>query len=242
MIVLPMVGKGSRFKKAGYNLPKFALPINNNTTAFRAALDSFKLYYKKEIFIFIIREFIDFEIEKFIISEIEKTQIEKYEIIKLDKITSGQGETVRAGLKFLGKKFFNEELTIFNIDSKRIFFEYDKRYRKSPYLEVFVGEGNHWSFAEFVKTDNSLIRTTEKIRISKYCSNGLYHFSSCLDFIKIYDANKDEIKKIYGEIYLAPLYNYFLDSNIKCFVKLIDKNKMIFFGTPLEYEALKNKV
>jgi hypothetical protein len=242
MIVFPMVGKGSRFKKAGYNLPKFALPLNNNTTAFRAAIDSFKVYHKEEIFIFIIREFVDFEVKKFIINELEKTQIKKFEIIKLDKITSGQGETVRAGLRVLEEKFFNEELTIFNIDSKRNFFKYDQRYRKSPYLEVFVGEGNQWSFAEFAKTDNSLIRTTEKIRISKYCSNGLYHFNSCSDFIKIYDAKKDEIKKIYGETYLAPIYNYFLDFNIKCFVKLIDKNKMNFFGTPLEYEAFKNKI
>jgi hypothetical protein len=240
MIVLPMVGKGSRFKQAGYDLPKFALPLNKSTTTFRAAIDSFKAYHKIEIFIFIIREFIDFEVEVFLINELKKTQIKKYKIIKLEKMTSGQGETVRAGLKVLGEKYFSEMLTIFNIDSSRNDFRYDQIFKKSPYLEVFVGEGDQWSFAEFEKNDNSLIRTTEKIRISKYCSNGLYHFNSCLDFLKIYDTKKDHIKKTYGETYLAPIYNYFLDSNIKCYVKLIDKNKMDFFGTPKEYEAVRN--
>ena len=240
MIILPMVGKGSRFKNAGYNLPKFALALNNRTTTFRAAIDSFKAYHKEELFIFIIREFVDFEVEKFLIRELEKTEIKRFKIIKLDEITTGQGETVRAGIEALGEKYFTEELTVFNIDSKRISFKYDKNFRNAPYLEVFVGEGSQWSFAEFKKTDNSLIRTTEKIRISDYCSNGLYHFNSCSDFIKIYDANKDDIKTKYGETYLAPIYNYFLDSNIKCYVKLIDKNEMDFFGTPIEYEALKN--
>lgn len=239
MIVLPMVGKGSRFKKAGYNLPKFALPLNNNTTTFRAAIDSFKEYHKEEFFVFIIREYVDFEVEFFLISELKKTEIKNFKIIKLNEITTGQGETVRAGIEALGEKYFTDELTVFNIDSKRTFFKYDENFRKSPYLEVFVGKGDQWSFAEFEKTDNSLIRTTEKIRISDYCSNGLYHFSSCSDFIKIYDANKNDIKKIYGETYLAPLYNYFLNSNIKCYVKLIDRNEMKFFGTPIEYEALK---
>jgi hypothetical protein len=240
MIVFPMVGNGSRFKKAGYNLPKFALPLNYNTTTFLEAINSFKEYHKDEFFVFIIREFVDFEVENFLISELKKTEIKNFKIIKLNEITTGQGETVRAGIEALGEKYFTKELTVFNIDSKRIFFKYDENFRKSPYLEVFVGKGDQWSFAEFDKTDNSLIRTTEKIRISDYCSNGLYHFSSCLDFIKIYDFNKNNIKNIYGETYLAPLYNYFLNSNIKCYVKLIDRNEMKFFGTPTEYEALKN--
>ena len=81
MIVLPMVGKGSRFKNAGYNLPKFALALNNRTTTFRAAIDSFKAYHKEEFFIFIIREFVDFEVEKFLIRELEKTEKDSFFIL-----------------------------------------------------------------------------------------------------------------------------------------------------------------
>ena len=235
-----MVGEGSRFKNAGYSIPKFALPINEKQTTFSLAVESFKLYFKDELFVFIIRDIINFEVEKFLIFELKKMQISRYKIIKLQNITTGQAETVRAGLEVLGPKYFKDELTIFNIDSRRNMFEYDEKFRTHPYLEVFTGEGSQWSFAEFNIIDNSLIRTTEKIRISNYCSNGLYHFNLINDFINIYDSKRDKIKDTYGETYIAPLYNYFIEKNIKCFVKVIGKNKMDFFGTPSDYETYKS--
>lgn len=240
MIVLPMVGKGSRFRSAGYTMPKFALPLDNGRTAFRAALDSFERYFNDQLFVFVIRDFDGFDTKGFLDQEVGRVGIKRFEIVKLKGMTSGQGETVREGLEILGVEHHSDVLTIFNIDSQRIGFSYPPYFKDSPYLEVFEGDGNQWSFAEIDEVDNALVRTTEKVRISNYCSNGLYHFNSCREFIKIYDEYKNEIKKEYGETYIAPIYNYFRARNIKCYVRKIPQDKMAFFGTPEQYIASKS--
>ncbi|TKD61471.1 capsular biosynthesis protein [Cobetia marina] len=234
MILIPMVGASSRFFKAGYTLPKYQLPLWGKNV-FHYVMLSFEKKFDKEKFVFVIRD--SYDAENFIRNEIEALSIKDYKIIVLDELTSGQAETVYKALLDIEA---DDSLTIFNIDTIRYDFVYpDFIDSCNGYLEVFKGEGEHWSFVKTVN-DNSLdvIQTAEKNRISDLCSNGLYYFDS-IDAYKYYFkemlSNSDQVN---GELYVAPMYNYAIRNNAKIKRFLVSKNEIDFCGTPDEYEFL----
>ena len=52
--VITMGGLSKRFSEAGYNTPKYALPLGNKTL-FEFAVSSFKNYFKTDLFIFVVK-------------------------------------------------------------------------------------------------------------------------------------------------------------------------------------------
>lgn len=238
MIVIPMAGLSSRFFKAGYNLPKYQLLLGKETL-FSSSVKSFKRYFQEEHFLFIIRDVYD--TQKFVKDEIKKLGIQSYSIHILNQETEGQAETVYLGLKSFDK--LNESLYIFNIDSIR--YDYCKPSCvewASGYLEVFQGEGNHWSFIQPDENQYGMvIRTTEKERISDYCSDGLYFFKSIDLFNQYFEIMKEKNIRVNGELYIAPMYNLMIERNLKIAYDLIELNQIDFSGTPDEYSKLKLK-
>ena len=112
MFIIPMAGLSSRFFKAGFSVPKYQLTLGSETV-FSWSVKSFKNYFESDKFIFIYRDI--FDTHNFILSEISSLKIKNFEIICLDDTTKGQADTVYQGLLRINS---NEELFIFNIDSK----------------------------------------------------------------------------------------------------------------------------
>ncbi|NCN72936.1 capsular biosynthesis protein, partial [Vibrio parahaemolyticus] len=206
-------------------------------TLFEHSVLSFKNYFERESFLFIIRD--KYDTKKFISEKIKKLGIKYFDIICLEKETRGQAETVFLGLKNIDD---NESLTIFNIDTFRPNFIYpDLESKGDGYLEVFKGSGDNWSFALPVDKNTTLIReTAEKRPISNLCSTGLYHFDKVSDYKFAYlnYQEKPECEWEKGEIYVAPLYNYLISSGKKIHYHLIKRDEVIFCGTPEEYNDL----
>ena len=145
MIVIPMAGLSSRFFKAGYHIPKYQLPLNNKTI-FSWAISSFSNYFITDFFVFIYREI--YNTKEFIEQEIQKLGILDYQLICLDHETLGQADTVYQGIANISE---DTELFIFNIDSKLLNFTKPSWINQCDgYLEVFQGEGNHWSFIKWM--------------------------------------------------------------------------------------------
>ena len=232
MIVIPMAGLSSRFFNEGYKVPKYMLDLEGKTV-FEWSVSSFKKYFDSDLFLFII--FNHFDTKSFVENELKKMGIKNYTIIVLDEHTKGQADTVYQGIKDLN---IDEEIYIFNIDSRLNKFEKMSDLEGiDGYLEVFSGEGNHWSFVLPGK-NNQVLKTTEKHRISNLCSNGLYYFSSLKKFS---EKVKSSLEKYDGnEIYIAPLYNDYIVEQYKIKYKLVEFNDIEFCGTPQEYnETLK---
>lgn len=233
MFVIPMVGKSSRFFKAGFSVPKYALTINGKSV-FECAVASFEKYFKTDDFLFVVRD--DFNAKAFVESEIARLGILNASVVELQGDTRGQAETVALGLE-KSDASQEDEIFIFNIDTFRPGFVKPIWTRECDgYLEVFEGEGEHWSFVE-PGPGQSVLRTTEKERISNLCSDGLYYFKNRSIFEKLFDQMLGVAGSVRGEYYIAPMYNYALKA--ACVVKydLIDIASIIFCGTPDEYYA-----
>lgn len=225
MIIIPMAGLSSRFFKAGYTKPKYELKAHDKTL-FEWAVKTFEQYYQSEKFIFICRDVYDTPL--FVKAELQHMGIKDYEVVVLTAETRGQAETVFLALD---KAPNNEPIVIFNIDTHKKHFEFATE-ENDAYLEVFKGEGEHWSFA-LPKSNTTLVeRTTEKERISDLCSNGMYGFKDKEIFINAYI---ELIRSDPRELYIAPMFNFMIAKGMRVRYKLVKHDDHIFMGTPTEY-------
>ena len=229
MIVIPMLGRSSRFTSAGYRLPKYMLPVREKSV-FSCSISSFENYFSSEEFLFLVRQ--DHDCINFLKKDLSILGIDRYEIMEFDKETSGQGESV-----YLGIKNYPEEtnILIFNIDTVRKGFKFKKfPSEQYGYLEVFESNGTNWSFVE-PGNDNKVIRTTEKNRISDLCSNGIYFFSHAGMYCKYFEKYSSLLEN--QESYIAPMYNLLIKDGINVFFDVVSNSKIIHLGTPADYQA-----
>ncbi len=230
-----MAGLSQRFKDAGYSLPKYMLYVGFKSI-FNISVSSFKKYFDSFNFLFIARNVND--TKSFIETECKLIGLNHYEIVILESPTKGQAETVYLGLKSSNLPK-NEEILIFNIDTIRKNFTFNKDLKGCDgFLEVFKGKGKNWSYAEpFDKKTTRVKRTAEKQEISDLCSTGLYFFKSQSDFCKAFIQNNKESE---SELFVAPLYNYLINKNKNIHYQLIKREEVVFTGIPSEYiELLK---
>lgn len=234
MIVIPMAGLSSRFFKAGFDVPKYQLTIDNNYV-FDLALSSFKRYFDTELFVVVLRDY--FNTKQFVETRLQALGIKHYIIKVLDFETQGQAETVLLGIE--NSDITDEEpLFIFNIDTFRYdFIKPDFVTDCAGYLEVFRGEGEHWSFIE-VDDNDKVVRTTEKIRISDLCSDGLYYFASKGLYVNLLAEAKAQKLLVNNELYIAPIYNLLIQKGARVRYHCINDDEIDFCGTPDEYAAL----
>jgi len=238
MIIIPMAGMSSRFFKAGYKKPKYMLEAHGYTL-FEHSVLSFKEYFLSEKFLFIVKD--KFDTVEFVKEKAEGLGIIDFHISILNEDTRGQAESVTLGLESLEKQGvkYQGPITIFNIDTFRPRFNFpDVNMLGDGYLEVFKGDGENWSFAKS-KADNSteVIQTAEKKAISNLCSTGLYYFREKKHYLEAYYRYlmkpQDEWEK--GELYIAPLYNLLIEKELVIHYNLINRDDVIFCGTPDEY-------
>ena len=235
-IIIPMAGLSSRFTNAGYVLPKYMLYVKNRSL-FNLAVSSFEKYFDTCRFVFIARDV--FDTRTFIEKECELMGVKDFSIVILPQPTRGQAETVLEGITRAGVAE-EEPVLIFNIDTFRPGFTFPEDMNGwDGYLEVFVGSGKNWSYAKTESDDSTLVvETAEKVEISRYCSTGLYYFSSASSFMTAYTENLEHPKDGKAELYVAPLYNHLIKAGKKIHIHVIDRVDVIFSGVPAEYEQI----
>lgn len=237
MIVIPMAGMSRRFSEAGYDKPKYMLPLAERSV-FAHAISSFSRYFSTTPFLFIARDVAD--TRAFIESECDALGLQQATVQILQAPTSGQAETVELGLR-QAETGSETPLTIFNIDTFRPGFRLPEDpwfATSSGYLEVFHGSGANWSYVRPKHGEEPIaIETAEKRPISDLCCTGLYHFATARDFHASLAAER--LRPSASELYVAPLYNHLIAASRTIHYKVVSAEDIIFCGVPSEYEALR---
>lgn len=232
MFLITMAGLSSRFFRAGYEIPKYQLLVDSETV-FAHAVKSFEQYFSSDLFVFVIRDI--YNTKNFVSSEAKKLGIKNFKIVVLDRETEGQAETA-----YLACQKFEDDspIYIFNIDTFRYGYKKPEWVDQCDgYLEVFRADGEHWSFV-LPGPDNSVLKTTEKERISDLCSDGLYFFRSKELFEKTFVDARENKRTVKNEYYIAPMYNELISKGLSIKYETIELSEIDFCGTPEEYEAL----
>lgn len=229
-IIITMAGLGTRFRKAGYDCPKYMIGAKGKTL-FEWSLDSL-LDYNPYVgkYIFVVRS--EDNSGNFIREQCKKYGIKNIEIIEIDYMTDGQATTCMLAIPHCNP---DESIMVYNIDT---YVEpYEMKYLDitgDGHIPCFHADGDHWSFAR-LDEKGSVVEVREKVRISDNCTLGAYYFSSAKLYKKLYDEYYSDNSKIEkNEKYIAPLYNYMIEKGMKVTISTVDVEKVHVLGTPEE--------
>ena len=238
-IVITMAGLGTRFKKAGYTMPKYEIKVRGRSL-FSWSMESLEGFYdEKNDYYFIVRS--EDDASHFIKSEWESTGRDagKVHVIELDHMTDGQATTAMLASSEWKK---DDPLLIYNIDT---YVEAGQMKTADitgdGFIPCFKAPGDHWSFVELDEAGDA-VSVREKARISDNCTLGAYYFSSCGLYEQMYsEYYSDDSNMEKGEKYVAPLYNYMIKKGMKVRISLVDPKSVHVLGTPEELEIFANE-
>lgn len=240
MLVLTMGGISSRFKNAGYNVPKYLLKFGENLIL-TEIVKSYKRYIDNYGIIIIHNSS---EVSSDLIDEVlAKCNINKYnyDVLSLDCLTAGQAQTARLGVQHF---VVTGPISIVNADTL-VKNWYGNYVEQSSYVDGVIDvtnwEGENWSFVVTDKQD-TVIAIEEKHRISDLTCTGTYHFSSACDFVDVQKfIERDNLKgKDQTEFYVSRVYGQMLKSGAIFKSRFIDQSNIYLFGTPDEYKQTCN--
>ena len=229
-IIITMVGIGSRFRKAGYNYPKYMI-MAGRKTLFEWSLDSLVGYRDYVLkYVFVVRK--EDNAAEFIRDKCRKYKIEQIELIELDYMTDGQATTCMQALSFCD---LEAAILVYNIDTyvEPLELKYED-ISGDGHIPCFYGEGDHWSFVK-LNQKGKVTEVREKERISDYCTLGAYYFSSARlygELYKEYYANESQVES--NEKYIAPLYNLMIEKEMSVSISIVNAQKVHVLGTPEE--------
>lgn len=232
-IVITMAGLGSRFKKAGYQVPKYMIEAHGKTL-FEWSMESLKGFERiGNDYIFIVRK--EDNASNFIQEKCSKMGFSNSSIIELDYLTDGQATTAMLGKQYWDKE---SELMIYNIDTYVESGEMNsKQIAGDGFIPCFHAPGAHWSFVKLDQEEKA-VEVREKERISDNCTLGAYYFKSCKLYENLYNeyySSNENLEK--GEKYVAPLYNYLISKGGDVRISIVDYDKVHVLGTPEELKV-----
>lgn len=232
-IVITMAGLGSRFRKAGYTVPKYQIEAHGKTL-FEWSMESLKGFeHADNTYIFVVRK--EDESEAFIRETCDKMGITDVKVVAIDYLTDGQATTAMLAAPYWDAK---SGLLIYNIDT---YVEAGQmrsdQIAGDGFIPCFHADGEHWSFAKLDES-GKVVEVREKVRISDNCTLGAYYFKSCglyEELYKEYYSSDEKLEK--GEKYVAPLYNYLISKGGDVRISIVDYDKVHVLGTPEELQV-----
>jgi NDP-sugar pyrophosphorylase family protein len=225
-IVIPMAGRGTRFKQAGITTPKPMINVLGKPM-FYWALDSLKdqVPLSKAIFV-CLKE----DVEKFPLEEAIYSYEKDARIVVIDSVTSGQAETVQLSSHFMK---INEPLIIYNCDTYMISSIGEAINNLPSDIHGIVSVFNsHDPSLSYVKVNSNTFvdRVVEKEVVSSYATTGLYHFRSASLFLDAIETATEIEQKYQNEYFVGPLYNFLIQKGYQ--FKIDYAEGCVPLGTP----------
>ena len=233
-VVITMAGFGNRFRKAGYDVPKYRVEAHGRTLFYWSMLSLMNFARAGWTFHFVVRR--ADEAGAFLDRECANLGIRAHGILELATPTDGQATTALLAARAV--KNVQESLVVYNIDT---FVEPDallpESIRGAGWIPCCRLPGDSWSFVR-ADADGLAHEVREKNRISDWCTIGLYHFRSFGLYEKVYRefyAKAENVEA--GERYIAPMYNHLIANGEKVYVAEVPISAFHALGTPAEVES-----
>jgi dTDP-glucose pyrophosphorylase len=226
-IVIPMAGRGSRFQKEGYTLPKPLIPVLGKPMI-QVVINNLRPKVAHRFIFICLQE----HLEKYQVAEKLKAWAGAgTEIVTVDQVTEGAACTV-----LLAKEFINndEPLMIANSDQWidtdiNDYLETMNRENADGLIMTMWANDPKWSFVRF-NEKHEIIEVVEKEVVSNEATVGIYNYKHGKDFVR---AAKQMIAKNYrvnGEFYVAPVYNELIREGKKIIIYNIGKEADGMYG------------
>ncbi|MDP2502844.1 glycosyl transferase family 2 [Vibrio splendidus] len=225
-IVVPMAGRGSRFAKEGYALPKPLIDVNGKHMI-ELVINNLKPKCGHR-FIFVCQ---NEHIEKFNLQSIFESSCENFEVVGIDGVTEGAAITVLKAREFIEN---DDPLMIANsdqwIDMDINYYLNDMKNRElDGSMLTMKASDDKWSYAKV--NDNGLVsEVVEKVVVSDEATVGIYNFSSGKEFCKYADFMVEKDIRSNGEFYVAPVYTFMAEAGDRIGVLNIGEEARGMYG------------
>ncbi len=238
-IVITMAGRGSRFTKAGYTQPKYAIEAHGKTLFDWSMRSLENFFHKDNRYVFVCLK--ENQSSEFVYAACKKLGLHNVSIVELDELTDGQATSA-----LLSKQHWQLDapLLIYNIDTyvnPRVLNPRDIKPGSQAWVPCFQVPGDHWSFVK-INDEGWAVDCAEKTRISDYASIGLYWFSRAEEYIEAYETFfSDPANLVKGERYVAPMYRYYIDHGKPLSIVDLPVKDVHVLGTPDELHVFLAK-
>lgn len=231
-VAITMAGLGSRFREAGYDVPKYMIEARGRTL-FEWSMDSLADYWPHASrAVFVVRE--EDGARGWVLDRCAEMGIPGPEVLELAAPTDGQATTALLACEGCDP---DEGLLVYNIDT---YVEPGAMrhadLRGDGHMPCFHAPGDHWSFAR-IDESGRVVEVREKRRVSDNCTLGAYWFRSVALYREVYAeyyADASHLEK--GERYIAPLYNHMIARGDEVTISIVDAARVHVLGTPAELE------
>lgn len=240
-IVIPMAGRGSRFSKAGYNLPKPLLTVFGRPMI-EVVIENLRPQQAHR-FIFICQR------EHLVVHELESILLQAgsdTRIVPIDYVTEGAACTV-----LLAEAEINTDdaLMIANCDQYiatpiDTYLDHMEKGQFDGFIMTMTANDPKWSFIG-LDGNGKVTQVIEKKVISEEATVGIYNYRRGRDFVTAAHEMIASNDRVNNEFYVAPAYNYMIKHGMQIGYMNIgrDRDGMYGLGVPedLEYfNAQKN--
>ena len=238
IVIIPLGGKGERFKNFGYTKPK---PLINvlGREIICWLLDNLNHSFITEIIIPYNAELLSYRFEDFLKFKYPKLN---FKFIFLDKQTEGAAETI-----LIASQLITSDNNIICIDGDN-FFNIDilKLYSENTNKNCIFGfyDSNTDPIYSYLKINNKnqIIEIKEKNKISDIACCGIYCFQNkdTLQNMCKYVLN-NKIKQN-NEYYISNVYSEMINHNYILDAIIIPQQHFICLGTPLQVKIFCNNI
>jgi dTDP-glucose pyrophosphorylase len=238
-IVIPMAGRGSRFQKEGYTLPKPLIPVLGKPMI-QVVINNLRPKVAHRFIFICLQE----HLEKYQVAEKLKAWAGAgTEIVTVDQVTEGAACTV-----LLAKEFINndEPLMIANSDQWvdtdiNDYLETMNRENADGLIMTMWANDPKWSFVRF-NEKHEIIEVVEKEVVSNEATVGIYNYKHGKDFVRAAEQMIAKNYRVNGEFYVAPVYNELIREGKKIIIYNIGKEAdgMYGLGTPSDLKLFES--
>lgn len=196
-VLIPMAGAGSRFTKAGYDLPKPLIDVGGKPMIHRV-VDSLSFDAN---YMFIIQKE---HYEKYDLVNVLNHIADPSHIFVIDGMTDGAARTTLAAVNAINN---DTPLIIANSDQLVAWdsSEFVKLVKDNHAVAVFKDNDPKWSYAQI--NNGVVTEVAEKRVISDYATTGIYGWKTGADYVKYAEQMIDKDIRTNNEFYIAPVYN-----------------------------------
>ncbi len=223
-VLIPMAGAGSRFFKAGYELPKPLIDVNGKPMI-QHVIDNLNVDAK---FIFVVQEE---HYKKYNLGSYLKLMAPGCEIVQTNGVTEGAACTT-----LLAKNFINNDrhLLIANSDQFVEWNSCDFFYSMlsddaDGGILTFNANDPKWSYVR-LGADGYACEVAEKKVISNEATVGIYYWKSGAEYIRFAEQMIANDVRVNNEFYVCPVYNEMFKEEKR--VKIFRAEQMWGLGTP----------
>lgn len=235
IIIIPLGGKGERFKNEGYTLPKSLVRVLGKPII-EWILDSLQLNTKNDIDRVIIPY--NSKLEEYRFEDMLKYKYPtiNFVFIKLLIETKGAAETLYISLCEIEKKEPKmKDLPILSLDGDN-FYNTDiiGTWNKEDSVFVFEDKNNNPLYSYIEIDGGKVVDIVEKRKISNYACTGAYGFKSWKELKMECKFIIDNDIKQNNEFYISCVISNMVKNNKPFQYTQIDESDYICLGTPLQ--------